>query len=125
MSNSKQGVMLAGMRKICLKLPQVDEVELKGTPAFKAGEQTFVQIGENQKPLGPTVSFHLGADADALAQDGRFAAGQKGWLTLALYDTDWEELQELATKSYEGIATEAMLEELEALKPSAIPAELL
>ncbi len=117
MSKKKSAVMLAGMRKICMELPQVEEVKEKGVPSFRAGDQTFVRIGDNHKSLGPRVSLNLGEKAESWAQDGRFAPEQNGWLTLALYDTDWEELQELAKESYQGVATKAMLAELELQNP--------
>lgn len=123
MSKKLNGVMLAGMRKLCMELPQVEEFEDKGVPSFRAGGQAFVRIGDNSKPLGPCVSLKLGDKAEGFANDSRFAAAQGGWLTLALYDTDWEELQELARECYQGIATEAMLEEFE--QKYSVTAELV
>lgn len=121
MSKNENGVMLAGMRKICLELPQVEEFKDQGTPAFKAGDEAFARIGHGGQPVGPTVSLKL---AEKLAEDARFSpAEQKGWLTLALHDTSWEGLNELAKESYQSVATQAMLEELEAQNP--VPADII
>lgn len=99
-----QAKLLPRLRRICLRLPGTSETVSWGHPTFKAGGKTFCVLERYKGHL--TMCFQLPAsDAAAALGDTRFFktpyVGSKGWVSL-IVDTppDWNEVAELALKSY-------------------------
>jgi predicted DNA-binding protein (MmcQ/YjbR family) len=106
------------VRKICLRLPGVNEAELQDRPLFRVGRRRFALFNGRSSPRRPRWngsgrSLHFLADPlelEALSQDGRFAAsphhGDRGWLAIRI-DTDeigWKELTELLESAHRQVA---------------------
>jgi predicted DNA-binding protein (MmcQ/YjbR family) len=111
---------LAELRRVCLAMPEVAEVEAWGRPTYRAGKKMFaVFSGTDDHPYG--VTFKPEPDErPALLDDDRFYVppyfGPGGWLALDLTraEVDWDEVAELMESSYRQVALKRMLAALDA-----------
>ena len=108
--------LLAEVRRVCLALPEVVEIESWGRPTFRAGAKgkMFVVFG------GEGLLFKPDGEEErtALLADPRFSVpayyGPSGWLALELTrKTDWGEVAELAEGSYRQVALKRLIKVLE------------
>ena len=111
---------LDNLRRVCLELPEVTEVEAWGRPTFRAGKKMFAMF-VHQDGHGFAVAFKPdAAERSALVGDPRFYVppylGPSGWLALDLTvaSVDWTEVAELLEESYRQVALKRMLTELAA-----------
>lgn len=109
---------LADVRRICLALPEVTEVEAWGRPTFRAGKIFALFTGSEEERY--TLVFKPESDERAaLVEDERFSVpaywGAGGWLALDLTaaPVDWEEVVELVESSYRQVALKRMLRALD------------
>ena len=109
---------LGDVRRICLALPEVTEVEAWGRPTFRAGTKMFAMF-VHQDGHGFAVAFRPEPDErPALVGDPRFYVppylGASGWLALDLdvAPVDWAEAAELLEASYRQVALKRMLKKL-------------
>ncbi len=115
---------LAGLRQLCLALPETSEGQQFGTPAFKAGKKTFLTAYRYRRREEAGWRMHLqcwvGPELQAtLSDDPRFSIpayiGHRGWIDLDVEDRiDWDEVRELALGSYRHFALKRMLKALAA-----------
>jgi predicted DNA-binding protein (MmcQ/YjbR family) len=109
-------VVLKGMRRICLALPETSEAMQFGMPVWRAGKKTFASIFHDRQRL--SISFWAGADRQALlVREARFYIpaylGHNGWISLDVTQSnDWDEAFELAEYSYRHFALKRMLAKL-------------
>lgn len=111
---------LDDLRRVCLALPEVSEVEAWGRPTFRAGKKMFAMF-VHQDGHGFAVAFKPDiAERPALVRDPRFYEppylGPSGWLALdfTVAPVDWPEVAELLEESYRQVALKRMLKELAA-----------
>jgi predicted DNA-binding protein (MmcQ/YjbR family) len=108
---------LNAIRKLCLVLPEVREVEAWGHPTFRAGKKMFTGFGEHEGRL--TLGLKVGhTRQDELLNDARFFptpyAARQGWVSLYIDDrTDWTELGSLVREAYRQVALQRMLKMLD------------
>ena len=108
---------LAGVRRVCLALPEVVEVEAWGWPSFRAGakgKMFAIYNRDHDRGYALTVKADLSERA-SLLQDGRFFEpwywGARGWVALNLQqaEPDWTEIGELVETSYRQVALKRQL----------------
>jgi predicted DNA-binding protein (MmcQ/YjbR family) len=109
--------VLAGMRKVCLALPETTEGTQFGSPVWRAGKKVFAcaydYTGKDLK-----VAFWVGVDRQGLlTADTRYSIppymGHNGWIALdATSGCDWDEVRALALESYRHFALKRMLARL-------------
>ena len=115
---------LQRVRRLCLALPEANEMTAWGHPVFKAGAKTFVAL-ETIKGR-PSIAFRLDAvDVDLLLNDGRFFETPYGrglWAS-AWADTrlDWGLVTGLVERSYRLVAQKRMLRALDGTPPEPKP----
>jgi len=108
--------LLPRLRRICLRLPGALETTSWGHPTFKAGGKTFCVIETYKGHL--TLFFKLpAADAAAALRDERFfkspyVGDERGVSLIVEGAPDWDELAELALKSYCETAPDALRSQL-------------
>lgn len=108
--------VLAGLRKICLALPETAEATQFGNPVFRAGKKTFACAHSRRGRIG--LQFWVGPDRQvALTLDKRYRIppyiGHNGWIELDAEDhADWQEIKTLALESYRHFALKRMLKAL-------------
>lgn len=114
--------LLAGLREICLALPETNEDRQWGAPCFRAGKKNFVTLFARPHP-GTPGSFSLqtwvGPDRQAmLTFEDRYRmpaySGRNGWIDLDLEaGEDWQEIEGLVRESYRHFATKRALKALD------------
>ena len=104
------------IRKICLALPEVVEVEAWGHPTFRAPKKMFAACGaeDGTASLGLKVGFDR---QEHLLNDSRFFptpyAAHQGWVSLQLQPRmDWAEVTALITEAFRHVATKRLIEQL-------------
>jgi predicted DNA-binding protein (MmcQ/YjbR family) len=108
---------LAGVRRVCLALPEAVEVEAWGWPSFRAGTKgKMFAIYNRDSDRGYAVTVKADpAERAPLLQDGRFFEpwywGTRGWVALSLQhaEPDWAEVAELVETSYRQVALKRQL----------------
>lgn len=109
--------VLTGLRKRCIKLPEVIEDTQFGRPVWKAGKKTFA--GVFHRNGGVHIDFWVGVELQAMMiSDPRFTipqyTGHNGWINMDLQDhLDWNEVEGLLENSYRHFALKRMLKALE------------
>ena len=110
---------LDDVRRVCLALPEVVEVEAWGRPTFRAGKGKMFAVFEGSDEHPYALVFKPDpAEAPALLQDERFYRpkyhGPYGWLAVSLTaaEPDWKEIAELVTGSYRLVANQRQLRAL-------------
>jgi predicted DNA-binding protein (MmcQ/YjbR family) len=109
---------LAELRQICLRLPEVVEIETWGRPSFRAGK-IFTLFGSGEDHPQALIFKPDPAERAALIANTRFFKppywGPSGWLGLDLSATpaDWTEVAELVESSYRLVALKRMVEMLD------------
>ena len=108
---------LERIRSICLVFPEFAEVEAWGHPTFRAGKKMFAAFG------GEGVELSLGLNVgherqEELLKDARFFptpyAAHRGWVSLRIDETDWDEVERLLIEAYRQVALKRMLKALDA-----------
>jgi predicted DNA-binding protein (MmcQ/YjbR family) len=109
----RESSVLARVRRICLRLPEVRETVKWGHPTFEAGKKMFAVLDHYKGRA--CIAFRAPSDkVDALLSDERFIeapyAARYGWLCLfADGRLDWAEVEELLRASYQLVALKRML----------------
>ncbi len=109
--------LLERLREICKTLPGAEEYVMVHHPAFRVRKKPFVVVGlgkENQT----LFSVNLGRMEQVdLLEDERFHRtpymGHNGWVSLALSDSTWDEVEELVIASYRRVAGKRLLDKLD------------
>jgi predicted DNA-binding protein (MmcQ/YjbR family) len=115
--------ILARLRQICLRLPEVRETVKWGHPTFEAGKKIFAVL--DRYDGRSCIAFRAPLDAfDALLADKRFIAApyaaKHGWVCLyAAGRINWAEIEKLLQASYRLVALKRMLAALMQTEPSA------
>lgn len=114
---SKRGqILIKGMRKVCLALPEVSEDTQFGNPVWRAGKRVFAMLYHADKKL--IASFWVGVDQQSIyTMDERFFVppymGHNGWIAIDVTRTsNWQEIGALASASYRHFALKRMLNAL-------------
>lgn len=111
---------LARLRRICLALPEAEEIETWGHPTFRVRNKIFVGCGadEDGRPQ-MTCKAPPGEQQALVAGDPeRFFVpayvGSKGWVGVYLEGAvDWVEVTELVEESYRLTAPKRLVARLE------------
>jgi hypothetical protein len=116
--------VLAGVRRICLDLPEVTERLSHGSPAwFVRGKKTiamFVDDHHGDGILGIWCAAPPGVQAELVAQEPeRFFrppyVGHRGWLGVRLdVDVDWDETAGILADAYRCVAPKGLVAQLDA-----------
>jgi len=99
---------LAMMRKLCLALPETDEVRQFGSPTWRVGKRGFAGLYDYGKGL--TASFWVGIERQGpLEMDPRFSipaySGHNGWIALDMASgISARELRDFVSESYRHFA---------------------
>lgn len=105
---NKKDPFLQRLRRICLALPETDEVVTWGHPTFRAAGKTFA-VYEEYKGV-PSLAFKAGlAGQPGLLEEPRFYRtpyiGNRGWVSLDVRrKVDWDEVRALVESSYRLVA---------------------
>jgi predicted DNA-binding protein (MmcQ/YjbR family) len=109
--------VLAGVRKLVAKWPEVVEDQQFGSPVWRAGKKTFLWVhADRSRRL--QIYFRVGVDAQGLmTADKRFEIpaylGHQGWIALNVTKScDWAHVRGLALGSYRHFALARMLKKL-------------
>ena len=115
---------LAGVRKICLALPEVSERLSHGSPAWFVREKKtvamFVDDHHGDGILGLWCPAWPGVQEEMVAlEPERFFrppyVGPSGWLGVRLdRDVDWDEVRGILTDSYRKVAPKTLARQLDA-----------
>ncbi len=109
-------MLLARLRQICFRLPEVRETVKWGHPTFEAGKKMFAVLDHYEGR--PCLAFRASSERlEELRQDERFFeapyAARLGWICLP---TDgplkWREVEQLIIDSYRQVALKRMLSAL-------------
>jgi predicted DNA-binding protein (MmcQ/YjbR family) len=117
MTSERAQEVLAGLREICLALPETAEGTQFGRPVWRAGKKSFCSAHYTKGRLN--VSVWVGVEAQGmLTFDPRYQipayTGHNGWILLDVHDAvDWDEVRELVLTSYRHFALKRMLKALE------------
>jgi predicted DNA-binding protein (MmcQ/YjbR family) len=109
----RESLILARLRLVCLRLPEVRETVKWGHPTFEAGKKMFAVLDHYEGR--PCIAFRAPSEKlDALLSDERFIeapyAARYGWVCLfADGRIDWAEVEELLQASYRLVALKRML----------------
>jgi predicted DNA-binding protein (MmcQ/YjbR family) len=115
--------VLATLRRICLRLPEVRETVKWGHPTFEAGKKIFAVLDHYDGR--PCIAFRAPSEKlEALLSDERFIeapyAARYGWICLyADGRLDWSEVENLLLASYRLVALKRMLAALGKTEHSA------
>ncbi|MBL0388238.1 MmcQ/YjbR family DNA-binding protein [Tumebacillus sp. ITR2] len=105
MKSQKGLELLAKVREISMKLPEVTEaVDSFGHTSFRVTDKPFVMMGENA-PIATLAIKTLPTTQDLLLQKAGYSKtpyiGRHGWVSLDTNETiDWQEVQELILEGY-------------------------
>jgi predicted DNA-binding protein (MmcQ/YjbR family) len=109
--------VLAGVRKLVAKWPEVVEDQQFGSPVWRAGKKTFLWVhADRNRRL--QIYFRVGVGAQGLmTADKRFEIpaylGSRGWIALDVTRScDWSHVHGLALGSYRHFALARMLKKL-------------
>jgi predicted DNA-binding protein (MmcQ/YjbR family) len=98
---------LARLRKICLALPEAEEIETWGHPTFRVRKKIFVGCSESEDGRAQMSCKAPPGEQQALvaADPKRFFVpayvGNRGWVGVHLVGAvDWDEIAELVEESY-------------------------
>ncbi|MGB8956403.1 MAG: MmcQ/YjbR family DNA-binding protein [Tumebacillaceae bacterium] len=97
--------MLATVRKICMRLPEVaEQVDSFGHISFRVKDKPFVMMGDNESGYSLAIKT-LPTTQEILLQQDRFSKtpyiGQHGWVSLNKSEQpDWKEIEELIIEGY-------------------------
>jgi hypothetical protein len=111
--STRARTVLARLRQICRKFPEVSEGSQFGHPTWLAGKKTFAIARYAGTRL--TLCFWVGVDQQGLlTADPRYQIppyfGHNGWMALDVTKhSDWQEIQALALQSYRHFALKRML----------------
>jgi len=110
--------VLAGVRKLVAKWPEVVEDRQFGSPVWRAGKKTFLWVhADRNRRL--QIYFWVGVGAQGLmTADKRFEIpaylGHQGWIALDVTKScDWSHVRGLALGSYRHFALARMLKKLD------------
>jgi hypothetical protein len=99
--------LLARLRKICLALPEAEEIETWGHPTFRVRKKIFVGCSESDDGRAQMTCKAPPGEQQALvaADPKRFFVpayvGNRGWVGVHLDgQVDWDEIAELVHESY-------------------------
>ena len=99
--------VLARLRRICLALPEAEEIETWGHPTFRVRKKIFVGCGAGDDGrVQMTCKSPPGEQQALVAADSkRFFVpayvGSRGWVGVRLHaPVDWTEVTELVEESY-------------------------
>jgi predicted DNA-binding protein (MmcQ/YjbR family) len=105
MKSQDSEVMLETLRKICLALPEANEIiDGFGHNTFKINGKSFVISGEKEE--GFNLSFKSDRETqELLLQSDKFSKtpyiGQHGWVSIQNpNEEDWDELTDLIHEAY-------------------------
>lgn len=114
---------LAGVREICLALPEVSERLSHGSPAWFVREKRtvamFVDDHHGDGILGIWCPAHPGVQEEMVAlEPDRFFrppyVGPSGWLGVRLdRDVDWDEVRGILTDSFRKVAPKTLVKQLD------------
>jgi predicted DNA-binding protein (MmcQ/YjbR family) len=113
----KESSVLARLRKVCLRLPEVRETVKWGHPTFEAGKKIFAVL--DRYDGRPCIAFRAPLEkVDELLADERFTeapyAARFGWVCLNVEGSiDWAEVERLVQGSYRLVALKRMLAAME------------
>jgi predicted DNA-binding protein (MmcQ/YjbR family) len=113
----KESSVLARLRKVCLRLPEVRETVKWGHPTFEAGKKIFAVL--DRYDGRPCIAFRAPLEnVDELLADERFTeapyAARFGWVCLNVEGSiDWAEVERLVQGSYRLVALKRMLAAIE------------
>jgi len=119
----KELSVLARLRKVCLRLPEVRETVKWGHPTFEAGKKIFAVL--DRYDGRPCIAFRAPLETlDELLADERFTeapyAARFGWVCLNIeVSIDWAEVERLVQGSYRLVALKRMIAALDDRGPSA------
>ena len=105
--------ILARLRQICMRLPEVRETVKWGHPTFEAGKKMFAVLDRYDGRL--CIAFRVPDERlEELLADKRFTAApyaaRYGWVCLdAEGRLDWKEIEDLLQSSYRLVALKRML----------------
>lgn len=111
---------LAKLRKICLSLPDAEEIETWEQPTFRVNNKMFaISSSDTDAEHRVTLKAPPGEQRILLESGHPFFrpryVGTKGWIGVHLDDkTDWSEIAELVEDSYRLIAPKRLVKELDA-----------
>jgi hypothetical protein len=118
---------LAEIRRICRRLPEVEERLSHGSPTFFVrGKKTFVMFVDDHHGDGRLAIWCAappGAQAQLVEQEPqRFFrppyVGHRGWLGVELdVDPDWAEVDEICAEAYRQVAPKSLVAALDADGP--------
>ena len=98
---------LARLRRVCLALPEAEEIETWGHPTFRIRKKIFVGCGVNEGGRPQMTCKAPPGEQQALVASNpqRFFVpayvGSKGWVGVYLEGSvDWAEVAELVEESY-------------------------
>jgi hypothetical protein len=109
---------LVDIRRICLALPGVTEVEAWGRPTFRAGKMFALLTGTPEHPHALLIQAD-DEERPALLADERFFLApyfrSAPWIALDLGSSpaDWAEVRELVETSYRRVAPPRLIAELD------------
>jgi predicted DNA-binding protein (MmcQ/YjbR family) len=118
----EESAVLARLRQICLRLPEVRETVKWGHPTFEAGKKIFAVLDHYDGR--PCIAFRAPLEKlDELIADKRFTeapyAAKHGWVCLfADGRINWAEVDKLLQESYRLVALKRMLAALSQTKSS-------
>jgi predicted DNA-binding protein (MmcQ/YjbR family) len=98
--------ILARLRKICLALPQAEEVVTFGHPTFQARKKTFAVLETYRGDLSICFKTDREEQQHRAETDARFYitpySGKHGWLSLRAYAAplEWTEVAKLVRQSH-------------------------
>ncbi len=98
------------LRRICLALPEAEEVEAWGDPTWRVRKKIFAMEKRGDGHLSVWLKAPAGAqDVLTAADPARFFVppyvGPRGWIGIRLDDRpDWTEVEALVAQSYRLIA---------------------
>jgi predicted DNA-binding protein (MmcQ/YjbR family) len=104
---------LQRLRELCRRLPETSEGRQFGHPVWLAGKKTFLMARYESAAL--KLYFWVGIELqNLLTADPRFSIppyfGHNGWIALnAARQCDWQEIAQLAERSYRHFALKRML----------------
>jgi predicted DNA-binding protein (MmcQ/YjbR family) len=109
------------IRKLCLALPEVKEVEAWGHATFRAPKKMFAACGAGEHGP-PSLGLKVGFDRqEYLLKDLRFFptpySAHQGWVSLKLQaKMDWSEVAMLLEEAYRQVALKRLLKMLDEKK---------
>lgn len=109
--------LLKALRQICETLPGAEEYVMVHHPAFRVRKKPFVVVGLRKQDK-TIFSINLGRmEQFEMLEEERFHKtpymGHNGWVSLALPDSSWKEVEALVIASYRRVAGKRLLEQFD------------